>query len=85
MVEITVCVGSSCHLKGAHDVIKQFQKLIPEYQLEDKVELKAGFCLGKCTEAVTVKVGEEYFTSLTPDDVQQVLEAVKKGAFKEEK
>lgn len=66
-------------------MIKQFQKLIPEYQLEDKVELKAGFCLGKCTEAVTVKVGEEYFTSLTPDDVKQVLEAVKKGVFKEEK
>lgn len=78
MLEITVCVGSSCHLKGAYDVIKRFQRLIPEYGLKDKVELKAGFCLGKCTEAVTVKVGNEYFTSLTPDEVENVLKAVKK-------
>lgn len=85
MLQITVCVGSSCHLKGAHDVIKRFQKLIPEYNLQNRVELKAGFCLGKCTEAVTVKVGENYFTSITPDEVEKVLEAVKKGVFKEDK
>ncbi|AEM79843.1 (2Fe-2S) ferredoxin domain-containing protein [Thermoanaerobacter wiegelii] len=84
MVEITVCVGSSCHLKGAYEVIKEFERLIPFYGLENSVELKAGFCLGRCTEGVTVKVGDRYFTSVAPKDVAGLLEAVKNGNWKED-
>lgn len=77
MIEITVCVGSSCHLKGAYEVIKEFQRLIPLYSLENVVELKAGFCLGRCAEGVTIKVGDKYFISITPADVGGLLEAIK--------
>lgn len=58
MKTITVCIGSSCHLKGSYDVINIFQELISKNRLEGKVGLKASFCLGKCTQAVSVKVGE---------------------------
>ena len=46
---VDVCVGSSCHLKGSYDVIQKLQKLIAENNLEDKVTLKASFCLGNCS------------------------------------
>ena len=40
MVTVTVCVGSSCHMKGSYQVIKTFQEIIKERGLEDKVALK---------------------------------------------
>ena len=35
MVVVSVCVGSSCHMKGSYQVIKTFQELIKKNQLED--------------------------------------------------
>jgi NADH:ubiquinone oxidoreductase subunit E len=58
MVTIHVCIGSACHLKGAYNVIHGLQKLLHERQLDDRVEVKAAFCLGECMRAVSVKVDE---------------------------
>lgn len=58
-MEISVCVGSSCHLKGSYDIITLMKENIAKYQLEDKVNLKAAFCLGNCTNGVSVKIGDE--------------------------
>lgn len=55
-MEVKVCVGSACYVKGSHQVINQMQELIKYYHMENKVELKAAFCLGHCTEAVSVEV-----------------------------
>lgn len=59
MITVSVCVGSACHLKGSYDVINRIQVLIEEYKVLDKVELKGAFCLGHCTEGVSVTVNEE--------------------------
>ena len=58
---IQVCVGSSCHLKGSHAIVKLMKKAIADNNLQDKVELKATFCLGHCTDGPSVKVGDEVF------------------------
>lgn len=73
MLVITVCVGSSCYLKGAYEVTREFQRLIAEKGLEKQVELRAGFCMGHCRDAVTVRMGEETVTGVTPATVPQLL------------
>jgi len=66
-MEVMVCVGSSCHLKGAENVIKLFQELIQQERVSRQVVLKGSFCLNKCSDAgVTVKIGEEYLKT-TPE------------------
>ena len=45
-MKITVCIGSSCHIKGSRQVVGQLQKLIAEHNLGDKVELGGTFCMG---------------------------------------
>ncbi|MGN0592047.1 MAG: (2Fe-2S) ferredoxin domain-containing protein, partial [Ruminococcus sp.] len=35
MVELNVCIGSSCHLKGSYNIIHTFQHLIEEKGLHD--------------------------------------------------
>lgn len=72
-MEIKVCVGSACYVKGSHDVIEGFQKLIKVYHLEDKVELKAAFCLGKCTSAVSVMV-EDQVHSVRKEEVVEFFD-----------
>ena len=68
MLKITVCIGSSCHIKGSRQVVEQLQRLIAENNVGDKVELGGTFCMGKCQKGVCVTVGEE-FHSVTPENV----------------
>jgi NADH:ubiquinone oxidoreductase subunit E len=71
MLEVHICVGSSCHLKGSYYVIRTFQELIRRNSLEDKVEIKASFCLGHCTKGVSVKIRDEFVEDLTPENVEE--------------
>ena len=65
-MKVTVCIGSSCHIKGSRQVVEQLQNLINENKLDDKVELGGTFCLGNCQKGVCVTVDEE-FHSVTPE------------------
>jgi len=56
---ITVCVGSSCHIKGSHSFIDYLQKAIAAYNLEQRIVLKASFCMGHCSEGISMKVDDE--------------------------
>ena len=68
-MKVTVCIGSSCHLKGSRQVVEQLQYLIRENKLGDKVELSGTFCMGKCQQGVCVTVDDE-FHSVTPENVK---------------
>lgn len=68
---ITICVGSSCHLKGSYKVISNLKKHLKDYELEDKVTLKAGFCMGNCIRAVSVKINDERCHSINPETVDK--------------
>ena len=68
MVTVTVCVGSSCHIKGARDLIMRFNALLKEHSLEDKVELKGSFCMERCGEGINWQINEQPFTSATVED-----------------
>lgn len=57
-MNIKVCVGSSCHLKGSYDVIQSMKDILKKYDVEDFVSLQASFCLGHCIKGVNVKADE---------------------------
>ncbi len=77
-MKITVCIGSSCHIKGSRQVVEQLQTLIAKNDLSDKVELGGTFCMGECQQGVCVTVDEEFF-SVTPDTVNEFFEKNVKG------
>ena len=58
MIIINVCIGSACHIKGSYNVINSLQQLTEEYGLTDRVDTRAAFCLGHCTQAVSVRIGD---------------------------
>lgn len=72
-MKITVCIGSSCHIKGSRQVVEELQYLIKENDLGDKVELGGTFCMGKCQQGVCVTV-DDAFHSVTPETVKDFFE-----------
>jgi NADH:ubiquinone oxidoreductase subunit E len=74
MVELCVCIGSSCHIKGSYNVIQTFQQLIEEQMLHDRVNFKSSFCQKQCQHPgvavsvngavyqVTAETAGEFFT-----------------------
>ena len=69
-MKITVCIGSSCHIKGSRQVVEQLQNLINENNVGDRVELGGTFCLGNCQKGVCVTV-DDAFHSVTPETVSE--------------
>jgi len=69
MKTLSVCVGSSCHLLGSYEVIREFQRLLDRHHLTDQVELKASFCLGQCQAGVTVCYDGVVYTALKKEEV----------------
>jgi len=70
MMKVTICIGSSCHLKGSKQIIEKLQTLVAENNLKDKVDLAGKFCMGNCAEGVCVSIGEQIY-SVQPDNVQE--------------
>ncbi len=58
MITVSVCVGSSCHIKGSYQVVKIFGELIKKNELENFVTLKASFCMGRCMDGISVMVDD---------------------------
>lgn len=69
-MKITVCIGSSCHIKGSRQVVEQLQSLIRQHGIADKVDMGGTFCMGKCQQGVCVNVDEAFY-SVSPDNVEE--------------
>lgn len=72
-MKITICIGSSCHLKGSRQVVEQLQQLVYENNLKDRVELAGTFCLGKCQTGVNVTLDGKNF-SVSPETTKEFFE-----------
>ena len=69
-MKITVCIGSSCHIKGSRQVVESLQKLMRENEMSDKIELGGTFCMGKCQQGVCVEADGECY-SVSPETAEE--------------
>ncbi|MEW6724449.1 MAG: NADH-dependent [FeFe] hydrogenase, group A6 [Bacillota bacterium] len=72
-VEVAVCVGTGCYLRGSYDVLAQFTQLSLSDELAGRVNLKATFCLEHCDKGASLKVGDRIVTGVTPENAAQVF------------
>lgn len=73
MVEVSVCVGSSCHMRGSYQVIKTFTELVKRNNMEDTVKLKASFCMGRCMSGISLLVNNEPVENVGFANAEQVF------------
>ncbi len=76
-VDVQVCVGTSCYLKGSVDLLKNLKLQMTKGDLEDEVKLRAAFCCQQCAEGPMVIVGETVLNKVTPQRLPDVVGEIK--------
>lgn len=74
MVIVTVCVGSSCHLKGAREMVVRFSELLAEHGLGEKVVLKGSFCMERCTKGINWQIDGQPVTSASREEAEKTFQ-----------
>ena len=69
-MKVTVCIGSSCHIKGSRQVVEQLQQLVADNGLKEKVDLGGTFFMGKCQQGVCVTVDDQFY-SVSPETTEE--------------
>jgi NADH:ubiquinone oxidoreductase subunit E len=82
--EVTVCLGTACHVRGSINVLEDLQRTLkvkPGGTTEDgEFSLETVNCLGACALGPVVVVDGEYHGQMSPAKVKGLLdEARKKG------
>lgn len=76
-MKVCVCVGSSCFLKGAYEVIKKFQQL--EITTNESLDLCGRFCNDQCMDGVVITIDEVLYTQVSAEDVEGLIKKHKQG------
>lgn len=60
MINVAVCVGNACQLKGSIQITESLKLMVQEHHLEDQVEItEDAFCMGHCRRGVSAKIDGE--------------------------
>jgi len=72
-VTVTVCVGSSCHIRGSRAVLKRFAEIIKTEGLDSQVALAGSFCMERCGEHINWMFGDEEISSVSVEQAEQTF------------
>ncbi len=72
-VVITVCVGSSCHVRGSHEILQRYSVIIAEHHLKDQVSLRGSFCMERCAEGVNMDIDGEPLSAHSLADAERIF------------
>ncbi len=82
-IEVKVCIGTNCFVKGSQEILKQLMDFVSENNLDDQVEfraidehvdVKATFCMERCSEAPIVSIGSTILERATAEKAIALLE-----------
>lgn len=73
MVIIEICIGSSCYVRGANNVVEYVNSWIEKFQWEDSVKVKGAFCMGLCSQGLGVKINGNAICGLGLHNIETVL------------
>ena len=68
MLVITLCVGSSCNIRGSDELATILQRCIEKEHLEGLVEIVGAFCMDRCSQGISVRVGDRPFSGIRPEE-----------------
>ena len=73
-VQVSVCVGTSCFVRGAEALLRRLIEHIDANGLHDRVHVEATFCFEQCNKGPTVRVGGRVLNHATLDKVYALLD-----------
>lgn len=76
-VEVQVCVGTSCYLKGSVNMLKALTDQVKRAELDSSVKIKAAFCCQQCASGPMVMVGDTPVSKATVEKIPEILHLIK--------
>lgn len=80
---LEVCTCLTCSVLGAYDIVHKLEHELGvemgQTTKDGEFTLSEAECLDFCGAATVMQVGDKYFTNLTPDNVMQVIEQLRKS------
>lgn len=77
--QIEICTNISCKLCGSSAIVEHLEKRLGiklgETTKDGLFTLRAVECLAACTNAPMLRLGKDYYENLTPEKIDQILEA----------
>jgi NADH-quinone oxidoreductase subunit G len=72
-VEVAICFGTSCFVRGAQTLLKELTDYIDKNELNRKVNIKATFCLERCDKGPVIRVGGKIIEKCTLEKAVQEI------------
>ena len=76
-VEIAVCLGTACYVKGSGEIIEEFSKLlnlpVGSTSSDGKYSIEATRCIGACGLAPVLTINGDVYGRLTKADIPGIL------------
>lgn len=81
-MKVEICIGSSCHLRGAREIIETFDRLAKLSQMDKKIDLCGSFCMGACSKGVSVRIDGDAIYHVKPEDAEDFFQEEILGRFR---
>lgn len=72
-LNINVCFGTSCMLKGSQKLLKQILDYVETKDFKDNVGVDASFCFEKCSKGPVVRIGSQTIEKCTIEMAEKVI------------
>jgi NADH-quinone oxidoreductase subunit E len=86
---VQVCTNIACMLRGGYDILSHCKKTLgighKEVTADGAFSLEEVECIGACSWAPAMQVNYDFHEELTPEKVDEILEAYRKGQGKDVK
>ena len=69
-VTIKICLGSSCHLKGAYEMTRRLKEMIED---DPNVVLAGSLCMNNCANGVILEIDGKTVSKVTLDNLEEVV------------
>ncbi|HMM12662.1 MAG TPA: NADH-dependent [FeFe] hydrogenase, group A6 [Bacteroidales bacterium] len=82
-IEVYVCVGTNCYMRGSRQLLQQITKYVVDNKLEDivgfegqeeMVDVKATFCFERCDRGPVLRVNEQILEHATFEKARQMID-----------
>lgn len=71
--KVSVCLGTNCYLKGSQDVLNSVLHHAQETGLENRLDVRAAFCLEQCEHGPNATIDGECMHHCTSQGVIDLL------------
>lgn len=73
--KVSVCLGTNCYLKGSQEVLSAVLRHSQEAGLENRLDVRAAFCLEECEHGPNVIIDGEHIQECTVDKTMALLDS----------